>query len=103
MFFDVLSKSTTVTEFVDEVVVIGSSQHLNELDDVGVADFGENGDLVIGEFTQFGSMLEFFHVHHLYCKVLVRLSILGLVDITVLTLSYFLEQHIIFNHLVHVL
>lgn len=48
---DVLSQRSTVTELIDEIVVVGSTEHLDELDDVGMADLGQNGDLVVGELA----------------------------------------------------
>ncbi len=46
---DILGKRAAVTKLIDEIVVVGGPQHFNELDDVGVVDFGEDGDLVVGE------------------------------------------------------
>jgi hypothetical protein len=46
---DILSKRATVTKLIDEVIVVGGSEHFDKLDDVGVVDFGEDGDLVVGE------------------------------------------------------
>lgn len=37
--FDVLGKCSSVAELVDQVIVIGCTQHFHELDDVNVADF----------------------------------------------------------------
>lgn len=46
-----LCQRSTITELVNEIVIIGSAEHLNELDDVRVADFGQNSDLVVGELA----------------------------------------------------
>lgn len=46
-----LCQRSTVTELVNKIVIIGSTEHLNELDDVWVADLGQNGDLVVSEFA----------------------------------------------------
>jgi hypothetical protein len=46
---DILREGAAVTELIDEVVVVGGPEHLDELDDVGVVDFGQDGDLVVGE------------------------------------------------------
>ena len=66
--FDQVSQSATIAVLVDQVVVIGSPQHFNELDDVGVVYFGENVDLIVGEVTKFGSMLKFFCAHDFHCE-----------------------------------
>lgn len=98
---DVLCKSAAVAELVDQIVVVGSSEHLNELDDVDMVDFAEDGDLVIGELAQFGCMFEFLHVHDLHCKHSLCLAVLCLVDVAVLPLTYLFKQNVILNNLVH--
>lgn len=90
MLFDMLGKSSTITKFINEVVVIGSAEHLYKLDDIGMVDFGEDGNLVVGELAQLGSVLELLDIHHFHGVMLMSLSVLGLVDVTILTLSNFL-------------
>ena len=48
--FDMLCQCSSIAEFIDEVIVIGSAEHFYEFDDIGVVDFGEDGDLIVGEF-----------------------------------------------------
>ena len=98
---DVLCKSAAVAELVDQIVVVGSSEHLNELDDVDMVDFAEDGDLVIGELAQFGCMFEFLHVHDLHCKHSLCLAVLCLVDVAVLARPYLLLEDVIFDYFIH--
>ena len=46
-----LGQGAPVAVLVDEVVVVGCSEHLDELDDIGVVDFGQDGDLVVSELA----------------------------------------------------
>jgi hypothetical protein len=101
--FDEVGKGAAIAELVYEVDVVVGSEHLDELDDVGVTDFGEDADLVVGELAQFGSLFEFVNVHHLHCIKVLCFSVLGAVDIAVLALPYALHQHVVFHHFVHYL
>jgi hypothetical protein len=98
---DVLGQRSTVTELIDEVVVVGGAEHFQELDDVEVVDLGEDGDLVVGELAEFGRMLELLHIHHFYREDLLVFTVFGLVDVPVLALTYLLKQDVILNNLVH--
>lgn len=102
-FFNVLCECSSVTELIDQIVVIGSPEHLHKFDDIGVVDFWQDGDLIVGEFTQFRGMLELLDIHDLDCVVLMRFAVLCLIDITVLSLSYFFKEDIIFDNFVHLL
>jgi hypothetical protein len=84
-FLDVLSKCSSITKFIHQIVVIGSSEHLKEFDDVRMCDFAEDVDFVIGKFSQLGSLLEFISVHYFDRIEQLRLFVLGPVDITVLS------------------
>ena len=101
LLLDVLSKSASVAVFIDQVVVVGCPQHFDELDDVGVADLGEDGYFVIGELAEFGCMFELLNIHDLDCVVLMGLPVLGPVDVAVLSLPDLLQEHVVFNHLIH--
>lgn len=103
LLFDVLGQCPSVAELIDEVVVVGGPEHLDELDDVGVVDLGKDGDLVVGELAELGSVLELFDVHDLDCVVLFGLPIFGLVDVSVLPLPDFLQKDVVLYDLVHVL
>lgn len=48
---DMLSQRPTVTKLIDKIVIIGSTEHLHKLDDVRMADLGEDGDLIVGELA----------------------------------------------------
>lgn len=48
---NMLSQRTTVTKLIDKIVVVGSPEHLYELDDVWMADLGQDGDLIVGELA----------------------------------------------------
>lgn len=96
-----LGKSSPIAELVDKVVVVSSPQHFYEFDDIEVVDLGENSDLVVGEFAQFGSVFELFYVHDFDCKESLGLAVLSLVDISILTLSDLLDQHVVFDNFVH--
>lgn len=49
--FDVLGQGSSIAKLVDKIVIIGSSEHLYELDDVDVINFAENGNLIICELA----------------------------------------------------
>ena len=98
---DVLSQRSTVTELIDEVVVVGGAEHLDELDDVGVADLGEDGDLVVGELAELGGVLELLDVHDLDGVDALVLPVLGLVDVAVLALPDLLLQDVVLDYLDH--
>ena len=63
--------------------------------------FGQDGDLVVGKFAQFGRVLELLDVHHLHCEDLLVFAVLGLVDVAVLTLTDLLEKDVVLYYLVH--
>lgn len=54
-------------------------------------DLWQDGDFVVGELGQFGSVFEFLYVHHLYGVKLLGFLILALVNIAVLSLTDFLQ------------
>lgn len=57
--FDLLFESSSVAEFVDEVVIIGGFEDLDEAYDMsGVLDFGQGLNFVDGELFQFGAHFE---------------------------------------------
>ena len=99
--FDVFSQSTSIAVLIDQVVVVGSSEHFNEFDDVRMVDFGQDCDLIVGELTQFGCMFKLLNVHNFDCIMLVRLPIVCFIHITILSLPYFLQKDIIFDDFVH--
>lgn len=76
---DFFLKSALITELIDEVVVVGSFEDLDEADDVGgVLDFRQGVDFVDGELLQLGTGLELldldhFYRHHLPCFLIERL------------------------------
>jgi hypothetical protein len=98
---DILSKGATVTELIDQIIVVGGSEHFNELDDVGVVDFGEDGDLVVGELREFGSVFELLDVHYFYCVELFCFLVLTFVYVAVLPLADFLQQDVVLDDFVH--
>ena len=54
--FDLLFESSSVAEFVDEVVIIGGFEDLDEAYNMGgVLYFGQGLDFVDGELFQFGA------------------------------------------------
>lgn len=96
-----LGQSSTVTKLIDKIIVIGSSKHLYKLNNIDVVDLRKNSYFVIGELTQFRCMLKFLNVHHLHCIGLLVLTILSLIDVTVLPLSNLLQQNVVLNDFVH--
>jgi hypothetical protein len=101
LWFDMLSQSSTVTKLIDKIIVIGSSKHLYKFDNIYMVDLRKNSYLVVGELTQFRCMLKFLYVHHLYCIRLLVLTILSLVDVTVLPLSNLFKQNVVLYDFVH--
>lgn len=66
-----------------------------------MAYFGQDGDLVVREFAQFGRVLELVNAHDLDCKYLFGLSVFCPIHISVLTLANTLHQNIVLHNLVH--
>ena len=99
--FDVFGQSASTAVLVNKIIVVGSPQHLNKFDDVGMVDLRQDSDLIIGELTEFWSMLEFLHIHHLDRIELRILLVFCLVDVTVLPLPYLLHQNIVLDNFVH--
>lgn len=81
---DVLGKRASVAILINEIVVAGRAEHLNELDDIGVGDLGEDVDLIIGELGQLRSLFELVSAHYLHRIVQFCLFVLGAVDVAVL-------------------
>lgn len=81
---DALGKRASVAILIDEIVVAGRAEHLNELDDIGVGDLGEDVDLIIGELGQLRSLFELVSAHYLHRIVQFCLFVLGAVDVAVL-------------------
>lgn len=82
-----LRESASVTKLIYKIVVVGSPEHFYELYDVDVIDFGQNCNLVVGEFTEFRCMFELFYVHDLDSVKSFRLFVFGFVDVAVLSLT----------------
>jgi len=99
--FDVLCQSASAAVLIDKIVVVGSPQHLNKFDDIGMVYFRKDSDLVIRELTEFWCMLEFLNIHHLDRIEGRILLVFSLVDVAVLALAYLFDQNVVFNHLVH--
>ena len=99
--FDEFGKGSSVAVLVNQVVVVGGSEHLYEFDDVGVVNLGQNGDLVVGELTEFWGVFELLDVHDFDCVILVGFAVLGLVDVAVLTLADLFEEGVVLDHFVH--
>jgi uncharacterized membrane protein len=100
---DEFCECPSIAELIDEVVVIGGSQHFYELDDVGMGHLAEDADLVVGELRQLGRRLELVRVHHLHRVQLLRRLVLRLIDVAVLPSTDLLLQDVVLDHLVHAL
>lgn len=99
--FDIITQSSPIAILINQIVIVGSSEHLNEFDDVGVRYFCQNIYLVVCEFAEFWGMLEFLHTHDLHCKKLPCFFVFSSIHITILSLPDALHQHIILHNLVH--
>lgn len=65
MFFEVSLQSSTVTELVNEVIIIGGFKHIDVSDDVSRRfEVGEYVDLIEDSFFKFWHFLELVSVHH---------------------------------------
>ena len=98
---DIVAQSAPIAVLVDQVVVVGGPQHLIEPDDVGMADLGQNIDLVVGKFAELGGVLELLHAHHLDCEELASGAMFGSVNVAVLAFPDAFHQHIILYHFIH--
>ena len=96
-----LCECSSVTELVNKIIVVCSSKHLYEFDDIRVVDFRENGDFVIGELTKFRSMFKLLNIHNFDSIELMSFLIFCLVNIAILPLSYFFYQDVILDNLIH--
>jgi len=100
--FDKFRECASIAELVNQVKVGGCLEHLLELDDVGVTDFGENCHLHIGELRELGLRLEHLHPHHLHRKQACLLLVLSPVNVAVLPRPNFLLEHVVLDNFVHV-
>ncbi len=66
LHFYVFGQGSSIAVLIDEVVVVGGSEHLQEFYDVGMVYFGQDCYFVVGELGQFGGRFELLHVHGFY-------------------------------------
>ena len=83
-FLDILCQCATIAKLINQVIIISRAQHLDELDDVWMRYFAENGYLVIGKLCQFGCLLELIGVHHFHRIELLGYFVLCSIDVAVL-------------------
>lgn len=81
--------------------MILSFEHLYEFYDVWVVYFGENCNFIIGKFTEFGSLFEFFSAHGFDGEDFIGFAIDSSKHISVLPTSNTFEELIILYKLIH--
>ncbi len=102
MFSEEDFKVAPIAILIDEVIIIGSFEHVYISDDMrGGFQIGEDIDLVESSLLKFGTLLKFVSVHHFYGNLLLRLHVEGLENGGVGSLPYFNLQVIVLNDLSH--
>ena len=102
MQFDFLFQGASVTELVDEVVVVGCLEDLDEANDMGgVLYLGESLYFVDGELLEFGTAPELLQFDYFDCDCLVGLLVDGPVDLTELALPDDVVQHVVLYLFAH--
>ena len=102
MLFDLLLKGTSVAILIDEVVVVGCFQDLDEPDHVGcVFDLGEGLDFIYSELLELRAYFEFLDLDDLDGHCLVGLFVDGLVDLSELALADYVVEHVVLYLLAH--
>ena len=91
-----------VAVLIDEVVIVGSLEHIDVFDDKWTGlERGENIDFVDSAFLEFGDLFELFCVNHLDGHFLLGDQVNRLVNLRVHTLSQLLFQLVILDYLAH--
>lgn len=99
---DLLLESASVAILVDEVVVVGSFQDLNEPHNVcRILNLGQSLNLIDSELLQLGTHLELLDLYDLDSHQLVGLLVEGLVDFSELSLSHHSVQDVVLDLLAH--
>lgn len=90
-----------VGELIDQVHIVGCLEHLQELDDVRVVDFGERLDLVHGELVQFGNFPVFFKFDYLDGHHGLIFRVFGAVHLPVGPAANHILQYVVFDNFAH--
>ena len=92
-------ESPPVAEFVDEVEVIGGFEHLDVLNNAGVAlNRLQNFDFVDRALFELWVLLKLQYGDDLHCELLVGLQVRGFVDCSVHAFPDNFDQRIVFNN-----
>ena len=76
-------------------------ENLNKFDDIGMVDFSEDGDLIVGKLLEFGCLFEFIQIHNLNSKETWFCFMFSFVYITILTWTYLLFENVVLDNFVH--
>lgn len=99
---DLLVQSTAIAKLIDEVVIVGSLENLDESDHMGsILDLGQGLDFIDGEFLEFRAELKLLHLDDLDGHGLPVLLVDRLVHLTELALSDHVVQYVIFYLFAH--
>lgn len=99
---DLLVQSAAIAKLIDEVVIVGSLENLDESNHMGsIFDLRQGLDLIDGEFFEFRAELKLLHLDDLDGHSLPVLLIDCLVHLSELTLSDHVVQHVIFYLFAH--
>lgn len=99
--FYVFCQSTSITVLIYQIIVVSCPKHLYKLYDIRMIYFRQYCNLVICELTEFRCMFELLNIHNLNSIVEMSFLVFSLINIAVLSLSYFLDKNVIFNDFVH--
>ena len=95
-------QSATVAVLIDEVVIIGSLEHIDVFDDKWTRlERGEDIDFVDSAFLEFGDLFELFCLNHLDGHFLLGDQVNRLVNLRIHALSQLLFQLVILDYLAH--
>lgn len=99
---DFLVQSAAIAKLIDEVVIVGSLENLDKSDHMGsIFDLRQGLDLIDSKFFEFRAELKLLHLDDLDGYSLPVLLVDRLVDLSELTLSDHVVQHIIFYLFAH--
>ena len=90
-FVDDCLKRSPVTEFVDKLLVVGRSEHLNKLDDVGVVDARERLNFVHCELLELRDLRKLILLHAFDGHQLAAVHVRCLLDLAVLAGAHHLN------------
>lgn len=66
-----------------------------------MVDLCQDVDLIVCKFTELRCMFKLLHAHHFHSEQLSSAAMLSSINISILTLTDALHQHVILYHFIH--